>query len=146
MVPNDYAKAYKEVITILSFVPEEDLKKIPQEKINFYIKNMDQEYEYMLDDTIEFEKQTISDITKAILANIFRDYWATPYQKERIVAKEKYEMEKEEEKKRDIYDPDSIFKNKQKVVINENKNLPMEIKKENFFQKLISFIKKMIRK
>ena len=33
-------------------------------------------------------------ITKAILANIFRDYWAAPYQKERIEAKEKYDLKK----------------------------------------------------
>ena len=42
----------------------------------------------------EFEEQEMSDITKAILANIFRDYWATPYQKERIEAKEKYAEKK----------------------------------------------------
>ena len=55
----------------------------------------------------------MSDITKAILANIFRDYWATPYQKERIEAKEKYDLEKIEQEKREKYSTDNIFKNRQ---------------------------------
>ena len=45
---------------------------------------MDNEYSYKIDITKEFEDQEMSDITKAVLANIFRDYWETPYQKERI--------------------------------------------------------------
>ena len=146
MITKEYAEAYKEVVTILSCVPEEDLQKIPQDKINFYIENMDEEYEYVLDENIEFEEQSMSDITKAILANIFRDYWATPYQKERIEAKEKYDIEKEEEEKREKYNPDDIFKSKYADSTIANTNLPMEIKKENFFQKLISFIKRFIKK
>ena len=146
MITKEYAKAYKEVVTILSYVPEEDLQKIPQDKINFYLENMDEEYEYVLDENIEFEEQSMSDITKAILANIFRDYWATPYQKERIEAKEKYDIEKEEEEKREKYNPDDIFKSRHVDTTIANTNLPMEIKKENFFQKLISFIKRFIKK
>lgn len=146
MITKEYAEAYKEVVTILSYVPEEDLQKIPQDKINFYIENMDEEYEYVLDENIEFEEQSMSDITKAILANIFRDYWATPYQKERIEAKEKYDIEKEEEEKREKYNPDDIFKSRQVDSNIANTNLPMEIKKENFFQKLISFIKRFVKK
>jgi len=146
MITKEYAEAYKEVVTILSYVPEEDLQKIPQDKINFYIENMDEEYEYVLDENIEFEEQSMSDITKAILANIFRDYWATPYQKERIEAKEKYDIEKEEEEKREKYNPDDIFKSRQVDSNIANTNLPMEIKKENFFKKLLSFIKRFIKK
>jgi len=147
MITKEYAKAYKEVVTILSYVPAEDLQKIPQEKVNFYIENMDKEYEYILDENIEFEEQDMSEITKAILANIFRDYWATPYQRERIEAKEKYDKEKEEEEKREKYNPDNIFKDRQaETNIPNTTNLPMEIKKENFFMKLISFIKRFIKK
>lgn len=146
MITKDYAKAYREVVTILSYVPEEDLQKIPREKIDFYINNMDKNYEYKIDEDKEFEEQEMSEITKAVLANIFRDYWATPYQKERIEAKEKYDLEKLEEEKKEKYNPDNIFKNRQHVEINTNSNLPIEVKKENFFKKLINFIKRIIIK
>ena len=88
----------------------------------------------------------MSEITKAILANIFRDYWATPYQKERIEAKEKYDLYKIEEEKRKRYNPDDIFKNAQEQKPVENTNLPVEIKKETFFKKLINFIKGLFNK
>lgn len=144
MITKDYAMAYTEVVKILSYVPDEDVEKIPKDKLDFYKKNMDITYDYELDETKEFEEQDMSDITKAILANIFRDYWATPYQKERIEAKEKYDLEKLEEEKRQKYNPDDIFKKKQEVRINNNSNLPIEIKKENFFKRLINFIKRII--
>ena len=90
MVTKEYAMAYKEVIEILKYVPDEDVAKIPEEKLNFYKENMDIDYDYKIDEEKEFEEQEMSDITKAVLANIFRDYWATPYQRERILAKEKF--------------------------------------------------------
>ena len=146
MITKEYAMAYTEVIEILKYVPDKDVKKIPEEKLEFYKANMDNEYIYKLDMTKEFKEQEMSDITKAVLANIFIDYWATPYQKERIEAKEKYDLEKLEEEKREKYNPDNIFKNKQKTIVVENTNLPVEIKKETFFKKLISFIKGLFNK
>ena len=146
MVTKEYAMAYKEVIEILKYVPDEDVKKIPEEKLEFYKNNMDNEYNYKLDMTKEFEEQDMSEITKAVLANIFRDYWATPNQKEKIEAKEKYDLEKLEEEKREKYNPDNIFKNKKQETVVENTNLPVEIKKETFFKKLISFIKGLFNK
>ncbi len=147
MITKEYAMAYKEVIEILKYVPDEDVAKIPEKKLVFYRKNMDKDYDYKIDKTKEFEEQEMLDITKAVLANIFRDYWATPYQRERILAKEKYDLEKLEEEKREKYNPDDIFKNRKKeeVHIEENNNLPVEIKKERFFKKLINFIKNIFK-
>jgi len=141
MITKEYRVAYTEVVEILKYVPDEDVQKIPEEKLVFYKNNMDNEYTYKLDMTKEFEEQEMSEITKAILANIFRDYWATPYQKEKIEAKEKYDLEKLEEEKREKYNPDNIFKNKQEETLVKNSNLPVVMQKETFFKKLISFIK-----
>ena len=144
MITKEYAMAYTEVIEILNYVPDEDIAKIPKEKLDFYKSNMDNTYNYEIEETKEFEEQEMSDMTKAVLANIFRDYWATPYQKERIEAKEKYDLEKLEEEKREKYNPDDIFKNKKSLEVENTNLLPMEIKKENFFKKLLNFIKKII--
>ena len=102
MITKEYAIAYKEVMTILSYVPKSDVDKIPQEKLEFYKSNMDKEYEYKIDETKQFEEQEMSDITKAVLANIFKDYWATPYQKEKIKAKEEYDLKNRRRKKQKI--------------------------------------------
>ena len=155
MITKEYARAYTEVIEILKYVPEEDVNKIPKEKLDFYKNNMDTEYDYKIDTTKEFESQEISDKTKAILANIFRDYWATPYQKERIEEKEKNDIKKIEEEKREKYNPDNIFKNTNQKSVDKvikvesetekNDNLPIEVKKESFFKKLINFLKSLIK-
>lgn len=146
MITKEYAIAYKEVMTILSYVPKSDVDKIPQEKLEFYKSNMDKDYEYKIDEKKQFEEQEMTDITKAVLANIFKDYWAMPYQKERIKAKEEYDLQKIEEEKSKKYNPNNIFKDKQVNKIIISTNLPIEVKKEKFFKKLIKFIKNIINK
>ena len=147
MITKEYAKAYKEVIEILKYVPDEDVAKIPQEKIDFYRTHMDNEYDYKIDETKDFSEQTISETTEAILACIFRDYWAKPYQRERIVAKEKYDLEKLEEEKREKYNPDNIFKKKDKIQeeIAEDQNTSLvEYKEINIVEKILNIIKKFL--
>lgn len=141
-----YHKAYKEVIEILKYVPQESVNKIPKTTLETFEKKMDKDYVFNIDINKSFEEQNLLEETKDIFAVIFRDYWATPYQRERIKAKEKYDRQKIEEEKANKYNPDDIFKNKEKDNVVVNNNLPVEIKKENFFKKLISFIKKIIRK
>ena len=152
MDDNIFAKAYKEVLVILEHVPEEDVKKIPDKMMNMFKIKQDMNYDYELNEFIPFEKQEMLDETKAILANIYRDYWATPEEKEQIIAKENYDRAKEEEEKRKKYNPDDLFKNRRKeksfenVDVEETKNtLPVEIKKKNFFEKLISFIRNLFK-
>lgn len=142
----NYHKAYKEVIEILKYVPQESVNKIPKTMLETFEKKMDKDYVFNVDINKSFEEQNLLEETKDIFAVIFRDYWATPYQRERIKAKEKYDRQKIEEEKANKYNPDDIFKNKEKDNVGVNNNLPVEIKKENFFKKLISFIKKIIRK
>ena len=146
----NYSKAYKEVVEILKYVPKESIEKIPQKMRDTFTTKMDNTYNFSIDISKSFEEQELLNETKAILANIFRDYWATPYQKERIQAKERYDMEKIEEEKRAKYSSD-IFKireNKKtenKVEEDNTKSniLPVEVKKERFYEKLINFFKKI---
>ena len=141
-----YPKAYKQVIEILKYVPQESVDKIPQEMIKTFKINMDDKYDFKIDISKSFEEQDILEETKAILANIFRDYWATPEQKERILEKERNDREIEENIKREKYNPDNLFKKKQKVIQQNEEiqsNLPVEIKKEEFYEKIINFLKKI---
>ena len=146
---DNYPKAYKEVIEILNFVPKESVDKIPQSMLYTFNVKMDRGYNFKVDINKGFEEQELLNETKAILANIFKDYWATPYQKKRIEAKEKYDRQKIEEKKKAKYNPNIFNKNKiQNDAINgqqEKKinNLPIEIKKERFYNKILKFLKKI---
>lgn len=167
MAMDNYSKAYKEVLTILENVPEEEVKKIPENMIEVFKLKQDKNYRYEININKPFEEQEMLEETKAIFAIIFRDYWATPEQREKILAKEKYDRAKEEEQKRELYNPDNLFKNRNKkqnetnnTVENTNEidenyntkenqeeqtNLPIEIKKQNFFTRLIGFIKGLFK-
>ena len=147
---DNYKKAYKEIVEILKYVPEESINKIPQEMRNMFEEKQLKTYDFQIDTNKTFDEQELLKETKAILANIFRDYWATPYQKEKIEAKEKYDRQKSEEKKIKKYNPHNLFENKNSEKIeNENtdvekiSNLPIEVKKEKFYEKIIQFFKKI---
>jgi len=116
--------------------------------IETFKTKMDKDYNFKVDINKSFEEQELLPETKAIFANIFRDYWATPAQREKILAKEKYDRRKIEEEKREKYNPDNIFNDKQNEKIQaetEENNLPTEIKKERFFDKIICFFKRLFQ-
>ena len=141
---DNYPKAYKEVIEILKYVPEKSVNKIPQTMLDTFKAKMDKEYNFIVDINKAFEEQELLEETKAIFANIFRDYWATPYQKERIEAKEEYDRKQIEKLKQEKYNPNNIFKTREMQINDKNiNNLPMEVKKEKFYQKIISWMKKI---
>ena len=148
----NYHKAYKEVIEILKYVPQESVNKIPKTMLETFEKKMDKDYVFYVDINKSFEEQNLLEETKDIFAVIFRDYWTTPYQRERIKAKEKYDRQKIEEEKANRYNPDDIFNKKIKEQNKENtkqqneeqtvNNLPVEYK-EKFYEKIINFFKKL---
>ena len=146
MNKNNYTKAYSEVVEILKYLPEESVNKIPKEMLEMFKTKMDKNYTFEIDVNKSFDEQNLLEETKAIFANIFRDYWATPYKKDKIVAKENYNRQKLEAEKRERYNPDDLFKKKEvKHNYVEKENiLPVEVKKEKIYQKLINFTKKFL--
>ena len=160
MMDDNYSKAYKEIVEILKYVPEGSVNKIPKEMRDMFEAEQLKTYNFQIDTEKPFEEQELLEETKAILANIFRDYWATDYQKARIIEKENQDREEWERQKREKYNPNDIFKNRNTTTkdndisqdiqeqLNEeyNKNLPMEVQKQNIFQRLLKFIKKLIHK
>lgn len=143
MVNNIYAKAYTEVLEIIKYFPKKDYDKIPKEKIEFYKKNMDINYQFSINPEIDLSEQNVSKETGAIIVKLFRDYFATEQQKEQLKELIRLKEKKCEIEKREKYNLDDLFKNNVKESrekINEN-NLPIEVKKGNFFKRLIDYIK-----
>lgn len=137
------SKSYKEVLTYLSLLPVSELKKIPKEKLEIYVKYMDNSYDYKIDNNKPIQEQDMMEETKAILSNIFRDYFANDYQKQRLLAKEKSDLQKIEQIKKEKYDPYKILekRNKNKVEIKE-----LVVYKHSYLKELIKKIKKLFKK
>ena len=146
---NNRRDAYKEVYIVLQDLNEEDYNKIPPEIIETIKENSNEEYEFVLNDELELKEQQLLPETKAILFNLFRDYLATPVQKEKILKMQSEERKKVEEKKKQNYTNVDIFKTNKHEDIEEetnNKQLQLvQIKEEGFFRKLINKIKVFLK-
>ena len=147
MINNTYAKAYTEVLEILKYFPEEEYKKIPIEKINFYKSNMDKEYKFTINPEIDLANQNISKEANAIIVSLYRDYYATEEQKVKINEILDLNQKKEELEKRKKYNPDDIFRNNQQLnrdIENLDTTTQLVKYKENFFVKFKNFIFKLL--
>lgn len=144
---NTYSKAYTEVLEIINYFPEKDYNKIPVNEIEYYKDNMDKNYKFKIDPKVDLSKQHISKEANAVMVTIFRDFFATEEQKEKIKEILELNNSKAEQEKRKKYNPDDIFKNKmQEQVGIVKENMPIEVKKEKFFNKFINYIKGLLIK
>lgn len=144
----EYANAYSEVLEVLNNMSKEDYNKIPKDMLEMFKTNCNNEYQFRYDLNKKFEQQEISKRAKLILAIWFRDYWATPYQKEKIIAKQNYERQKLEQQKFEKYNPERIFENKRQPIIEEIKNINsmIEVKEEKWYQKIFKLIKNLFKR
>ena len=57
---NEYSKAYTEVLEIINHFSEDEYKKIPKEKIDFFEENKDKDYNFKIDSNVDLAEQNIS--------------------------------------------------------------------------------------
>lgn len=138
--------AYKEVYMILQDLNEEEYSKIPSEIIKVLKENMNEEYEFELDEELELKEQQILPETKAILFNIFRDYLATPEQKNKIIKMQNEERQKNEVKKQQMYNTDMFVNKKNDDSDLAEKNTQLAQYKENIFKRILNKIKNLFNK
>ena len=150
MISKNYSKAYTEVLEMIKHLPENEYNKIPKEKIEFLERNKDNKYKFIINPQIELEKQNISIEANSIIVTIFRDYFATDLQKEKLKIILEQNENKYQEQLREKYNPDNLFENRKKECMNpcveKNTSLLVVEREENFFKKLINYVKKLIFK
>lgn len=151
MISSIYAKAYTEVLEIIKYFPVDEFNKIPEEKIDFYKNNMDKNYFFKINPEIDLSNQNISPEANAIIVSLFRDYYATEEQKNKIEEILELNQAKEEYLKKELYNPDDIFKkldnnnNIDTIATNKNNTTLIEYN-ETLFIKFKKFILKIFSK
>ena len=147
MVSVEYANAYSEVLEILKYISKEDYEKIPNSKIELFETNHNKEYIFKYNPNKTLDEQNVSKTAKAIIAILFRDYWATDEQKDKIIRKQNYDRQILEEQKKSMYDVENIFKKRSyENDIKENEEVKeMLVYKETFFRKCINKIKSFFK-
>lgn len=144
----NYTKAYKEVIEILKQISDNDRGKIPNEIYQALEDKMDKNHVFKFDRYKNFEEQELLQETKAILAIFYRDYWATPEIKAKILAKQTNELIKIEQEK-NLKNNLVVFKNKteKSKIATEEPKLEMVIyQEEKWYDKFIIYIKNIFSK
>lgn len=114
MANHPYAIAYKEVLEILKYISKEDYNKIPEKTIRAFEENADKNYQVSYNPNMTLVEQNISRKGRAVIAVLYRDYWASPEQREKILQKQRIERWRAEEEKRKMYNPDDLFKRNKK--------------------------------
>lgn len=146
MVDSKYSRAYTEVLEIIKYFPKKEYEKIPIEKIKFYQNNKDNNYIFKIDPQIDLSEQNISKQANAIIINLFTEYFATEEQNIKIKRILTLNQEKQEQEKRQKYNPDNIFEKRKEVInnkINKESNALVEYK-ESFFTKFKKYLFKIL--
>lgn len=140
---NNRQNAYTEVYTILQELNNEEYNKIPPQIIEVIQEKMNKEYEYKIEE-LELKEQPMLPETKAILFNLFRDYLATPKQKEKIIKMQNDERQKNELKKQKQYST-KIFENKTSKEEAISKEDGIIEYKEKIFKRICNKIKRFFK-
>ena len=111
MVDIERANAYSEVLEILKYLTPEDYNKIPKEKIEVFETYANKEYTFNYDPDKTLQEQNVSKTARTIIGILFRDYWATEEQKEKIIKWQQQERVRIENEKQEKYKSEDIFKN-----------------------------------
>lgn len=118
--------SYSEVFAILNKLCIEDYNKIPKEIIKAIEINRNPSYIFEYDTSKTLDEQNVSKYAKTIIAILFRDYWASPNQREKILKKEEQDSLLDELEKQKIYSYDNLFNGRQKkknIDIDENSTI-----------------------
>ena len=77
------AKAYTEVLEIINNLPYKDYVKIPKEKIEFFEKNKDPNYNFKINIENDISEQEFLPKTHAIVIALFKNYFLNSEQIEK---------------------------------------------------------------
>ena len=137
---DDYAKSYTELIEILKHISPKRRSKIPKEVLEMYNLKRDEKYDYKYNNNLKLEEQNMSHLTKILIANIYINYWTNEEERKIIESNDKKELYQNELDKREKYNPDNLFKTREKNKPKEVTDIAI-IKKKNIFEKIIEKIK-----
>ena len=145
----NYSKAYTEILKIIEYLPDSEYQKIPRKLREELNENSDKEYIFDIQSEEDFEKKELLKETEYIIYVLYRNYLSDEEEREQLIQLEKKAHNDSEENKRMKYNPDDIFKNKDKKVNDSNEKISnvvaMTQYNESLFKKLWSKILSMLK-
>lgn len=154
MADIQYANAYTEVLDILKYISKEDYEKIPKSKIKVFEENCNKNYNFTYDENKTLDEQNVSEITKVIIAILFRDYWATKEQRYIIIKKQQEIKDQKQKELMAKFEQNKNISEKDLKKVDVANDLDLDIdyaretnleiyKEENIFKRIISKIREI---
>lgn len=139
----NYEEAFTEIDEIFKIMPIDLLSKIPAQFRQIISENKAKDYNVKLEEPLDEKK--LKKETIIILGLIYRDFLASPEEREELQKRDSEEIKKIEEDMRKQYDVENIFqKRKNKNENEEDEKFSTELtiyKKPNFLKKIWGLIK-----
>lgn len=142
-----YEEAFVEVNEVLKLMPIDLLSKIPAQFRQTISDNKATNYKVVIKEPLE--EQKLKKETVAILGLIYRDFLASPEEKEKLQMEDAEELDKIEQEIQKQYNIDNIFEKKKKIKDVDNQQFSTDItiyKESNFLSKLFNIIKGIFKK
>ena len=149
MISQKYKNAYKEVLEIIKYLPENELSRIPKSKIEYLQRNQNPNHIFNFDSSVALEEQNISREANAIILNLINNYFLNEEKRRKLAAILENNENKYQEKQREIYNPDNLFKNKPNInktaKIQENLSL-VKYEEDKWYKKIFNIIKRIVKR
>lgn len=142
-----YEEAFAEVDEILKMMPIDLLSKIPAKFRQVISENKSNDYIVNIQEPLEEEQ--LKEETIVILGLIYRDFLASPEEREELQLKDAEELKRIEQEMQEKYDIQNIFdKRKTNKIDDEEQNSTDLIiyKKQGFVRRLFDLIKGFFKK
>ena len=148
---NSLSKAYAEVLLILSYMEQKYADMIPKKLLELFNEEKDQNYQPDINPKISLAEQNLQRKTLALLAMLNLNYWCKDENEKKELLKMYAENDKKiEAEMRERYNPDNLFKKKEKEEqndeIKEESTEIIEYKEQNIFKKILNKIMKFFKK
>lgn len=145
------ARAYSEVDAILEKMDKANVEKIPIKLRKMFKEEKDVEYQNKIDIYDKVQRKELEPKTLTLLAMLYLNYWCKDDEEKNNLIKQYAENDrKSEEETREKYNPNNLFKNKEKnkeqIANNSTETSLIIVEKEKWYKKIFNFIKKFIKK
>ena len=145
----EYSNSLYQINEIIKYMTPNLKARIPKKFISYFENNKSKDYNWKIDEAIPLEKQNLLPTTKEILTVLYKDYICDDIERVELEKTLSNNEIKYQDELREKYNPDNIFNNKTKEVVDtiaENENTSVLAYKESFFSKIISKIKLFFHK
>ncbi len=145
----EYSNSLYQINEILKYMEPNLKARIPKKFISYFENNKSQEYNWTIDKSQPLEKQDLLPTTKEILTVLYKDFICDDVERIKLEKTLSNNEIKYQNELREKYNPDNIFKDKQKAIETTEKleeNIEIVAYKESFFSRIISKIKLFFHK